>query len=357
MTIIIFIIILSVLVFVHEMGHFLVAKLAGVRVDEFGFGYPPRAFKMFRKWGTDFTVNWVPFGGFVKIFGENAEEGVADDRGKKFTEVSKKWQVAILSAGVLFNILFAWILLSIGFMVGMPYSTQDEFGSLVKNQKLMVTSVLPESPAQMAGIKSGDVILSVSRGTDVLSEVSAEKVSNFVNKSNTRLDINLQRGKQNITLDVLPKENIVSDRIALGIAMDTVGTLSLPFHKALIYGARTTYNIFISIISGIAGLFKTGADLSQVAGPVGIVGLVGDATALGFIYLLSFTVVISINLAVVNLIPFPALDGGRILFVIIEYFKGSRVNPKIFNIVNTVGFFILIGLMIIVTWHDIAKLF
>jgi regulator of sigma E protease len=357
MTIIIFIIILSVLVFVHEMGHFLVAKLAGVRVDEFGFGYPPRAFKMFRKWGTDFTINWVPFGGFVKIFGENAEEGMSDDRGRKFTEVSKKWQVAILSAGVVFNILFAWILLSVGFMFGMPYSTQDEMGALVHDKKLMITSVLPDSPAQIAGIKSGDVILGMNRAGSNLTQISPEGVSNFVNKSDNLIHISLQRGKKTITLDMYPKANIVSNKIALGISMDTVGTLSLPFHKALIYGARTTYNIFVSIISGIALLFRGGANLSQVAGPVGIIGLVGDATALGLIYLLSFTVVISINLAVVNLIPFPALDGGRIFFVIIEYFKGSPVNPKVFNAINAFGFFILIGLMILVTWHDVAKLF
>ena len=144
MTILIFIIILSVLVFVHEMGHFLVAKWAGVRVDEFGFGYPPRALKMFRKWGTDFTLNWIPFGGFVKIFGENYQENASDKTQNasitgeslapsglrletlRFTDVSKKWQVFILAAGVLFNILFAWVLLSFSFMSGMPYSSQDK---------------------------------------------------------------------------------------------------------------------------------------------------------------------------------------------------------------------------------------
>ena len=142
MTVVIFLIILSVLVFVHEMGHFLAAKWAGVRVDEFGFGYPPRAWKMFRKWNTDFTLNWIPFGGFVKIFGENPEGAGKEENlsgsahfaaqntakfpsdsapAKKFTDVSKKWQTVILAAGVLFNILFAWLLLSLGFMLVFIY--------------------------------------------------------------------------------------------------------------------------------------------------------------------------------------------------------------------------------------------
>jgi len=168
MTFLIFLIILGVLVFVHELGHFLVAKKAGVRVDEFGFGYPPRALIIGKRWGTLFTLNWIPFGGFVKIYGENYEKkDFSDSCGSKslsFTEVSKKWQATILAAGVIFNIIFAWLILSLGFIIGLPTSVDNDYGEVVKNPKLTVIEVLAESPAKIAGIKSGDKIKSLSFG-------------------------------------------------------------------------------------------------------------------------------------------------------------------------------------------------
>jgi regulator of sigma E protease len=171
MTFLIFLIILGVLVFVHELGHFLVAKRAGVRVDEFGFGYPPRALKIGEKWGTLFTLNWIPFGGFVKILGENYEEDSPQklaspesprvalagstrlsssqvSAGKSFTQVSKKWQAAMLVAGITFNILFAWLLFSLGFMIGLPTPVDNNFGGEVKNPALTITGLLDSSPAQ-----------------------------------------------------------------------------------------------------------------------------------------------------------------------------------------------------------------
>ena len=157
LSVIIFVVVLGVLVFVHELGHFLIAKKAGVRVDEFGFGYPPRAMTIGRRWGTLFTLNWIPFGGFVKIFGENYEEG---DGG--FTQVSKKWQAAILAAGVTFNIIFAWLLFSLGFLIGLPTSVENDFGAEVKNPVLTITGLLADSPAQRSGLKTGDKIKEIS---------------------------------------------------------------------------------------------------------------------------------------------------------------------------------------------------
>lgn len=386
MTFIIFIIILGILVLVHELGHFLIAKKARVQVDEFGFGYPPRALKIGRKWGTLFSLNWIPFGGFVKILGENYEEdgvfqsfesenielSISDTEVKKnlrFTEVSKKWQAAILVAGVTCNILFAWFLFSLGFMIGLPTPVENDYGAVVKNPVLMVVDIIPNSPAQNAGLEAGDKIKEVSLLNEKISksislsgvDLKPEAVSDFVNKSSGQIEIQVDRGGKILNFEITPETGIVEGKKIIGINMDMVGTLSLPIHKAIYEGGKTTFEITYLTVRGIVGLIKDAvrwkADISQVAGPVGIVGLVGDASRLGFAYLITFTALISINLAIINLVPFPALDGGRLLFVVIEGVTKKKINPKFAGILNTVGFVILISLMLIVTYRDILKLF
>lgn len=392
MTFLIFIIILGILVFVHELGHFLLAKSAGVRVDEFGFGYPPRALIIGKKWGTLFTLNWIPFGGFVKIFGEDYEEKTDFSSQKSFSsksprvsspaeagsarlfsenfflkknlsfvEVSKKWQVAILASGVTFNILFAWFLFSFGFLVGLPTSVDNNFGGEVKNPVLTVTGLLSDSPAQQAGLKTGDKIKSVSENNRSLEILNPENMSDFVNKSKGPISLKVDRGDQILNFEVNPKSGIVENKKIIGVEMDMVGTLSLPLYKAFYEGGKATLKLCQSTILGISGLIKDAvkgqADISQISGPVGIIGLVGDASRLGFVYLLTFTALISINLAIINFLPFPALDGGRIVFVIFEGLTGEIIKPKIAQIVNTAGFFLLIALMLFITYRDILKLF
>ncbi len=372
MTIIIFLIILGVLVFVHELGHFLLAKRAGVRAEEFGFGYPPRALILGKKWGTLFTLNWIPFGGFVKISGENyEEENEADSvrlssksfpRGqKRLTEVSRWWQAAILSAGIIFNIIFAWLLFSLGFMIGLPTPVDNDFGADVKNPALTIVGVLPDSPAQSAGLKSGDKIISVSSAAGKALSLTSESVSDFVGDSSGEIKMDVARGSKTISFSLSPKEGIVTGKKIIGIEMDMVGTLSLPLRKALYEGARATYFVTYNTVYGLSGLIKDAfvgkADISQVAGPVGIISLVGDASKLGLAYLISFASLISINLAIINLIPFPALDGGRLLFVAIEGVTRKRINAKFVQIVNTAGFALLIVLMVFITYRDIIRLF
>jgi regulator of sigma E protease len=369
MTFLIFLIILGILVFVHELGHFLVAKWAKVRVDEFGFGYPPRALKIGKKWGTLFTLNWIPFGGFVKIFGENYENESPQElfekqvpAGLSFAQVSKKWQAGILAAGVTFNIIFAWLLFSLGFMIGLPTSVENDFNAVVKNPVLTITGLIADSPAQKSGLKAGDKIkeISLSDGK-ILKELNPENVSDFINKSSGEISVEINRGGKVFDFKLTPAAGIEKDRKIIGISMDMVGTLSLPLHKAVYEGGRTTLKLSILTVEGIANLIKDAvrgkADVSQVAGPVGIIGLVGDASRLGLTYLITFTALISINLAVINLVPFPALDGGRILFVAIEGVTKRKISPKIAGTLNTVGFFVLIALMIIVTYRDILRLF
>lgn len=362
MTIFIFLVILSLLIFVHELGHFLLAKKAGVFVEEFGFGYPPRAFKIGRKWNTDFTINWIPFGGFVKILGENYDDIQASNLSKKFTEISKKWQALILVAGVTFNLIFAWLLLSLGFVVGVPTPVENTFGGEVKNPVTTVTGVLKDSPAEKVGLKSGDRIVGVSLPNQQIEILpTPESISNFIKNTDQEVRLQVERGKENLNFKIRPTSGIVPGEKVIGINMDLVGTLVLPVHQAFYQGAKTTFTIAYMTVIGLFDLLKGSvrgeADLSQVTGPVGIVGLVGDASKLGFVYLMTFTALISINLAVVNLIPFPALDGGRLLFVIIESLTRRPINPKFAQITNTISFTLLIVLMLFITYRDILNLF
>lgn len=360
MSLIIFIIILSALVIVHELGHFLVARRFGIRVDEFGLGFPPRAKKLFTWKNTPFTLNWLPFGGFVKIFGENPMDGENKSNASKESFVSKNRgiQAAVLVAGVFGNFLFAWLLITVGFITGLPASAN--FSLPVENTRTVITTVLPDSPADLAGLKSGDSIVRLGRG-GVNSELTPEEASLFISESNVPITFTIDRGGEVSTKIVIPEEGIIKDRPAVGISMDTVGTVKLPPHKALWYGLKTTSLLTMLTAEGIGTFifqaFGGTADFSTVTGPVGIVGMVGDARELGFNHLLIFTALISINLAVINLLPIPALDGGRLLFVCVEAITRKSIPPKIFNLVNTAGFALLMLLMILVTFQDVRNIF
>jgi len=375
-SILIFILILGILILVHEFGHFIVAKFFNIRVDEFGVGYPPRAVKLFTWRGTSFTLNWLPFGGFVKIFGENGEnnekrennennernENSVTARGENFMSRPRIAQALVLVAGVTFNLVFAWLLISIGFMIGLPTSTSStSIAHRIENPKLVITLVSSDSPALAAGLKSGDVLSNVSVSGGATSELTPEGVSEFIAANeNNNISISYVRGEETGDLVITPAEGIIEGRRAVGISMDTVGTVSLPIHEAIWEGGKTTLNLTklttIGLGQFIYNAVRGASDFSEVTGPVGIVGLVGDASDLGFIYLLSFTAFISINLAVINLAPFPALDGGRLLIVIIEAIKRSAISPKITNTLNLAGFVLLIGLMILVTVQDVLRL-
>ncbi|MBX4198217.1 RIP metalloprotease RseP [Candidatus Parcubacteria bacterium] len=362
MTIIVFIIVLAALVFVHELGHFLAAKSSGIRVDEFGLGFPPTLYK-FKRGETTYSLNAIPFGGFVKIFGENPDEEsmTGPEKERSFFNKPKYIQAWVLAAGVIFNIIFAWLLLSLGFMIGMPVPEGYSSSTIVQNAVLTITDVQPGSPAQKAELKAGDKVIKLQAGYAVAENLTAEKVQQFVgSRQNQIVTVTFQRGEETKTVDVIPKTGIVSDRAAIGVGLEQLGTLRLPIHKAVWEAMKMTWYLAKAITVGLAVfLYQTvtgNAHLSDVTGPIGIAGMVGDATRLGIVYLLSFTAFISINLAVINLIPFPALDGGRLLFVLIEKIKGTPISSKIANAFNAVGFALLLLLMLVVTFQDIIKL-
>ncbi len=190
--------------------------------------------------------------------------------------------------------------------------------------------------------------------------MGTESVQSFVKAhSGEEINVSLIRGKEEKEITVIPQQN-ENGSVMVGISMDTIGTLKLPIHKAIWEGLKLTTDVTIATMVGFYELITTAivgkADMSTLTGPVGIVGVVGDAAEFGFIYLLSFTALISINLAVINLVPFPALDGGRLLFLLIEKIKGSRIKPQVANWVNMVGFGLLMLLMVVITYHDIVKL-
>ena len=365
MSVIIFIIVLAILVLVHEYGHFIVAKKSGIKVPEFGLGFPP---KIWSKWygETEYSINAIPFGGFVKIFGEdpNDDSLLGSEKEKAISAKPRHIQAAVLVAGVTFNLIFAWLLISAGYVVGLPSPVEHNGYGTVTDAALTVTVVAPGSPAEKGGIKSGDRVVSVSSENKYeLKEVTGTSVSNFIEAHGKEgVTFTLLRADTEVTSPVIiGEEGIVAGKRAIGIAMEDVGILRLPVHFAVIQGAKDTFGLFIATAQGLWHFAKQVAvgegSLSQITGPVGIVGIVGDVSKLGFTYLMSFTALISINLAVINLLPLPALDGGRLLIVLIEAIRRKPIPSKVANAVNGVGFILLIILMLLVTVHDVLKLF
>lgn len=361
MSILLFLGVLAVLIFVHELGHFIAAKRAGVRVDEFGLGFPPRLWKK-QVGETVYSINAFPVGGFVKIFGETPDEESlrGKDSERSLVNKSKLVQAWIIGAGVAFNILFAWALVSAGFMIGVPFSTDDErYGARVANAELLITEVLDHSPAGEAGLKSEDRIQSLVSGEDTLKDPSVKETQEFI-ATHQGITLTYARGEVIGKTLVEPREGVVASRPAIGISMDRVGTLTLPPHEAFYAGMLMTASLTGATMTGVLEFLKNifigQGNFSEVAGPVGIAGIVGDASALGFAHLISLVAIISINLAVLNFLPFPALDGGRLFFLLIEAIKGSPIKPAVANTANGIGFILLILLMVAVTYHDIVKL-
>ena len=361
MSIILFIIILATLILVHELGHFIAAKRAGVRVDEFGLGFPPRLWK--KKIGeTVYSINAFPIGGFVKIFGEDPDEESlkGKDNARSLTHKARHIQAWIIGAGITFNLLFAWILISLGFVIGLPYSVDDsQYGLRVQNAGLTITQVMPKTPAEKAGLKGGDIIMSLVSGSDSLTSPKVVTAQKFI-ASHDEMKLTYLRGAEINTVVVHSEAGVIAGRPAIGISMDIVGLLKLPVYEALFVGAKTTASITgemaLGILDFLKNIFVGHANFAEVSGPVGIVGIVSDASHLGLIHLLSLTAIISINLAIINILPFPALDGGRLFFLLIESIKRSPIKPEVTNIANGIGFLVLIAFMVFVTFHDIVKL-
>ena len=364
-TIIVFILILGLLIFVHEFGHFIVAKRAGIKVEEFGFGFPPRIFGI-KKGETLYSLNLLPIGGFVKIHGEEGrptdkQSSKDSDKGRAFYNKPIRTRAVILIAGVTMNLLLAAFLLSIGYWLGLPAVVDDQTANL-EGAKVQITQVAFESPASQAGIKMGDTIKELRFKNYELGIMDVSQVQEFINiHKGEEITVVIQRGDEVLEKTLVPRINHPENEGPLGIALAKTAIVSYPWYRALIMGITSTVNLTWFIIVALGGLLwqliMTGRLAIEIAGPVGIFNLTGQAAQLGFIYILQLTALISINLAIINILPFPALDGGRLLFLTIEKIKGSPVSQKIERFAHTAGFVILILLMIAVTWRDIVRIF
>lgn len=364
MNTLVFILILGILVFVHELGHFLFAKLFKVRVDEFGFGYPPKLARIGSWRGTKITLNWIPFGGFVKLFGENPDEPLSDNDKKDALNYKPKWQqFLVMFGGILFNIIFGWMLLSGSYMSGIDASVSSApEGYQFSDTHLTITSVLADSPAHDAGLEAGDVIKEYGTENEsvIVVDENTETFSSFVNDSGSleeEMYVVVARGNAIESFMLTPEEGQIADRFAIGIGLDRVGTLKLSPFKAIELGLVNTFAFIEAITLGFVQLISGHISLDSVSGPVGIVSQVGEASTFGITYLIGFTALLSFNLAVLNAFPLPALDGGKIVIVIIESIIRRPLPPTVVNWINGIGFLLLVGLMVVVTIKDVINLF
>ncbi len=359
MSFVIFILILVALILVHELGHFVVAKLSKIRVEEFGIFFPPRLFS-FKKGETEYSFNSLPFGGFVRIFGENHNEHADDPR--SFASKPRYKQAAVVVAGIVMNLLFAWMALSVGYMVGLPSSSQSGRAGELQDVKTTIVSVVDESPADKAGVMPEDVVKLVGTGAVAPQTLAtADEVQAFIAAhSEESIILTVIRDGAEQTFIARPAEGVVEGRKALGVQLGDVGILQLPPHLALVEGARLTYDMTIGTAQGLAAFFsqivRGVADFGSVAGPIGIVNIGAGAVTDGFAAAILLTAVISINLAIINLLPIPGLDGGRLLIIAIEAVIRRPVSPKITTVLTLAGFGLLILLMVVVSYHDIVRL-
>ena len=343
MTIIAFLLVFSLLVFVHELGHFTVAKLTGIRVEEFGLGYPPRLLTIARRGDTEYTINAIPFGGFVRMLGE--EDPSQTD---SFAAKSKLARTGTLLAGPLMNIVLAFVLF-IG--VGL-------IGFDIPIGSVAIIGVAPGSPAAEAGLQEGDTMLSIDgltvRNTYELSRYTSERLGEEVTLS-------VKRGEETLPVRLTPRQEPPANEGAMGVMIQTVDIvgadkLRYSLWEAIPMAGRMIVGVIAAIFSGLAGMIQ-GVIAPDIAGPIGIAAVTGEVAKAGLIALTQFTAFLSIQLAIFNLLPFPGLDGGRLAFIALEALRGGkRVAPEKEGLFHLVGLAILIGLMLIVSYQDVARL-
>lgn len=358
LTVLIFIIVLGVLVLVHEFGHFITAKRAGMKVEEFGFGFPPKIFSI-KKGETRYSLNLIPFGGFVKIYGEDGEDR---SNARSFSAKPAGTRARVIAAGVIMNILLAFVLLSIGNLFGLRVGLTGDETARVSDIKVQITQVVANSPAADADLRTLDNIVGVAQGDQRIAFTTTADTQKYIrDHAGQPITLEIERGNDKIVKTVTPRVNPPVGEGALGISLAATGIVKYPWYQALYRGAQVTGILFINTLIGyftiIKNIFAFGAPGVDLTGPVGIAKITGQAARIGFTYLMQFTAIISINLAVLNVIPFPALDGGRLLFILIEKIKRSPLSKRVEGTANAIGFSLLILLMIYVTSKDIIRLF
>lgn len=370
MSFLIFFIVLTVLVLIHEAGHYFAAKWSGVKSEEFGVGFPPRAFGWTKgedgKWrrvkkgeitakNTIWSINWLPLGGFVRLKGEQGESAMDKD---SFTQATRPRKFLIIAAGVVMNWLLAWGIFSAGYLIGVPMDgTALPPQAVVRARYVEVTQVVTPSPAANAGIESGDQVLRI----EGLSVTNAEQTRSALREASAKADtvrLVVRRDGKELVFDTRPEAlTQLGGAKGLGIGLGDTAIVRLPWWQAPIEGARVTYLYTTRIVMGLGSLLKNlivHQKLAQeVSGPVGIAVMTGRVADQGVWALLQFAAVLSLNLAVVNFLPIPGLDGGRAFFLLIESIRRKRINERVEAMIHGIGFLALIGLILLVTIQDL----
>ncbi len=349
--------VLGFLIFIHELGHFLAAKWMGVRVLEFGFGYPPRMIKLFERGGVEYTLNWLPFGGFVRMAGEDGE----DDDPHSLPNIAPWRRIVVMVAGPFMNLVTAAVIFAVLMMAGVPTFTGNPEAVPVQ-----IAAVSPGSPAAEAGVQPGDIILAINGEAITGINNVVEAINSNAGKTIT---LTLQREGSEVKLSLRPRlpEEIPPGQGATGVQIQPYigeGDIQLVRYgpiEALVGGVKQTWTTIVMMLAGLAHMIRgfispnVPAPEGGVGGLVAIGRITAEVAKQGWRDLLNLTAFLSINLAILNLLPIPALDGGRIVFALAEMISRKRIPPEKEALIHFAGFVLLIGLMIIVTFMDISN--
>ncbi len=342
-TILAFVVIFGVVIFVHELGHFAVAKLAHVRVQEFGFGYPPRLLRIAKRGDTEYTINAIPLGGFVRVAGEDDATDPASMARKS------PWvRGAFLMAGPAMNVVLAAVLFGVSFVTGVL--------TPVAGPGVGVYEVVAGSPADKAGLRMGDTILSL----DGQPVNSVDGLLGLVDAHLDReVDLVVTRDGKQLPgpVKLVPRSVHPDNEGAMGIAVgEPLGRVAYPPWEALWLGLKRAAWTVLAIIGGLVAMVR-GSIPAEVTGPIGIAQMTAQVAKSGLAQLVEWTAFLSVNLFIINLLPIPALDGGRLVFVGLEILRGGRrIDPQKEGFVHFVGIVVLLALFLVISYFDVTKL-
>lgn len=352
------ILVLSALVLLHELGHFLIAKLFGIHVLEFGIGLPPKVLKLFKHKETEYTLNWLPIGGFVRLAGEESDPTLWE-RINPLTHghmlfAKPAWQRAlVIVAGVAVNFLIGILMFSLVYMkLGIPQFSGEQ---------VMISAVTKDSPAEISGIKVGEVVVRVGETyiatADQFVSLVKDKKGQMISLYVAKVDTNGLKSDSSRVIEVIPRENPPEGEGALGVGVSTVPIITYEkkvWYQAPFYGAVEGMKEAIAWSREFLRIFSHPVELvKNISGPVAVVKVGQQAASEGWVTMARFAGIISLNLAIFNLLPIPALDGGRLVMIVLEKIVGRKRVVKVERYVNGVGMILLIALLIGVTVKDL----
>jgi regulator of sigma E protease len=344
LSLIVFVLVFSLVVLAHELGHYVLARRSGIKVLEFGIGYPPRLKTLAVRDGVEITLNATPIGGFVRMLGE---EDPSDP--DSFASKSATVRISTLLAGAAMNLLLAALLFACVFMIG----------DAIPVGRVVVQSVVPNSPAERAGILPSDVILAIE---DQQLRNTWELVHKTQAVAGREVSVTLARGDQELVVRLTPRVKPPPGEGAMGIGISMqegyqVVAVRHPVWEAVPLGVREVWTVLVETIAGFARMFRVGFTPGDITGPVGIMQIGGAVAQTGLVNLMRFAAFLSVNLSIINLLPVPALDGGRIAFILLEKARGGkRFAPQQEGLVHLLGLLLLLAFTVVISYFDIVRI-